>query len=40
MDESKEDSVIPVDAPEIGIDQLAEAVRDGAAIVDVREPGE
>jgi rhodanese-related sulfurtransferase len=32
--------VIPLDTPEIGIDQFAEAVRDGAAIVDVREPGE
>ena len=32
--------MIPVDTPEIGIDQFAEAVRDGAAIVDVREPGE
>ena len=32
--------MIPVDTPEISIDQLAEAVRDGAAIVDVREPGE
>jgi rhodanese-related sulfurtransferase len=32
--------VIPVDTPEIGIDQLAAAVMGGAAIVDVREPGE
>jgi rhodanese-related sulfurtransferase len=32
--------VIPAETPEIGIDQLAEAVRYGAAIVDVREPGE
>ena len=32
--------MIPVDTPEIGIDQFAEAVRDGAAIVDVREAGE
>jgi rhodanese-related sulfurtransferase len=32
--------VIPVNTPEIGIDQLAAAVRGGAAIVDVREPGE
>jgi len=31
--------VIPADTPEIGIDQLAAAVRGGAAIVDVREPG-
>jgi rhodanese-related sulfurtransferase len=32
--------VIPVETPEIDIDRLAEAVRAGAAIVDVREPGE
>jgi rhodanese-related sulfurtransferase len=32
--------VIPVETPEIDIDQLAGAVRGGAAIVDVREPGE
>jgi rhodanese-related sulfurtransferase len=32
--------VIPVDTPEIDIDQLAGAVRGGAAIIDVREPGE
>jgi rhodanese-related sulfurtransferase len=32
--------VIPAQTPEINIDQLAEAVRDGAAVVDVREPGE
>jgi rhodanese-related sulfurtransferase len=32
--------VIPVETPEIDIDQLAGAVRRGAAIVDVREPGE
>ena len=32
--------MIPVETPEIGIDQLAAAVRGGAAIVDVREPGE
>jgi rhodanese-related sulfurtransferase len=32
--------VIPVEAPEIGIDQLAEAVRAGEAIIDVREPHE
>ena len=32
--------MIPVETPEIDIDQLAEAVRGGAAIVDVREPGE
>jgi rhodanese-related sulfurtransferase len=32
--------VIPVETPEIGIDQLAEAVRAGAAIIDVREPHE
>ena len=32
--------MIPVDSPEIGVDQLAEAVRGGAAIVDVREPYE
>jgi rhodanese-related sulfurtransferase len=30
----------PVETPEIGIDQLAEAVRGGAVIVDVREPHE
>lgn len=32
--------MIPVDTPEIGIDQLAAAAKGGAAIVDVREPGE
>lgn len=32
--------MIPVETPEIGIDQLAEAVRGGAAIIDVREPHE
>ena len=32
--------MIPVDTPEIDIEQLAGAVRGGAAIVDVREPGE
>lgn len=32
--------MIPVDTPEIDIDQLTGAVRGGAAIVDVREPGE
>ena len=32
--------MIPVDTPEIGIDQLAAAVNGGAAIVDVREPDE
>ena len=32
--------MIPVDAPEIDIDQFAGAVRGGAAIIDVREPGE
>lgn len=32
--------MIPVDTPEIDIDQLAGAVQAGAAIVDVREPGE
>ena len=32
--------MIPVNTPEIDIDQLAGAVRGGAAIVDVREPGE
>ncbi len=32
--------MIPVNTPEIDIDQLAEAVRGGAAIIDVREPGE
>jgi rhodanese-related sulfurtransferase len=32
--------VIPVETPEIDIDQLAGAVRGGAVIVDVREPGE
>lgn len=32
--------MIPVDTPEIGVDQLAEAVRGGATIVDVREPSE
>jgi rhodanese-related sulfurtransferase len=32
--------VIPVETPEVSIDQLAEAVRGGATIIDVREPGE
>lgn len=32
--------MIPVDTPEIDIDQLDVAVQAGAAIVDVREPGE
>lgn len=32
--------MIPVNTPEIDIDQLAEAVRGGAAIIDVREPSE
>jgi rhodanese-related sulfurtransferase len=32
--------VIPVDTPEIDISQLAAAVKGGATIVDVREPGE
>ncbi len=32
--------MIPVNTPEIGIDQLAAAVRSGATIIDVREPGE
>ena len=32
-------AVIPVERPEIDIDQLAGAVRGGAAIIDVREPG-
>ena len=32
--------MIPVDAPEIDIDQLAGAVRGGATVIDVREPGE
>ena len=32
--------MIPVETPEINIDQLAAAVRGGATIVDVREPGE
>jgi rhodanese-related sulfurtransferase len=32
--------VIPAETPEIDIDRLAEAVRDGAVVVDVREPGE
>lgn len=32
--------MIPVETPEIDIDQLAEAVRSGAVIVDVPEPGE
>ena len=40
LNDSKEDPVIPVETPEIGIDQLADAVRGGAAIVDVREPHE
>ena len=32
--------MIPAEAPEIDIDQLAGAVRDSATIIDVREPGE
>jgi rhodanese-related sulfurtransferase len=40
LDASKEDPVIPVETPETDIDRLDEAVKDGAAIVDVREPGE
>jgi rhodanese-related sulfurtransferase len=32
--------VLPVNTPEIDIDQLAQAVRGGATIVDVREPSE
>ena len=32
--------MIPAQAPEIGIDQLAGAVRGGAAVIDVREPHE
>lgn len=32
--------MIPVETPEIGIEHLAAAVRTGATIVDVREPGE
>ena len=32
--------MIPAATPEISIDQFAEAVRAGAAVVDVREPGE
>ena len=32
--------MIPVETPEIDIDQLAEAVGVGATIVEVREPGE
>ena len=32
--------MIPVDTPEIGIDDLARAVRQGATIIDVREPVE
>ncbi len=32
--------MIPVLTPEIHVDQLAEAVRTGATIVDVREPQE
>ena len=32
--------MIPAATPEISIDQLAEAIRDGAAVIDVREPGE
>ncbi len=32
--------MIPVDTPEIGVDQLAAAVKTGATIVDVREPDE
>ena len=32
--------MIPVETPEIGIDRLAGAVRGGATIIDVREPGE
>ncbi len=32
--------MVSVDTPEIGIGQLADAVRAGATIIDVREPGE
>ncbi len=32
--------MIPVETPEIGIDELAAAVRGGAAVIDVREPHE
>ena len=32
--------MVPVDTPEIDIDQFTEALRGGAAIVGVREPGE
>ena len=32
--------MIPARTPEINIDQLAGAVTDGAAVIDVREPGE
>jgi rhodanese-related sulfurtransferase len=35
-----EDLVIPAEAPEIDINQLAEADRLGAVVVDVREAGE
>ena len=30
--------MIPVYTPEVGFDQLAEAVRRGATVIDVREP--
>ena len=41
LDDSKEKTaVIPAEAPEIDIDQLAGAVRGSATIIDVREPGE
>ena len=32
--------MIPVETPEIGIHELAAAVRGGAAVIDVREPHE
>jgi rhodanese-related sulfurtransferase len=32
--------VVRADAPEIGIEQLAEAVAGGATITDAREPSE
>ncbi len=32
--------MIPLETPEIGIDQFAEAVWAGAAVIDVREPHE
>ena len=41
LDDSKEKaSVIPAETPEIDIDQLAEVVRGGAVVIDVRKPGE